>query len=137
MTGKPDELWLKMTRKRLDTMKVGDTFISMTGARYRITGWYKDREGDCPHAEDLKTGERTMFAGCAEGVPLPLSPTALNVARGGSPGFCREEYDTKDEMRARVQQLNSSRDCNGVQRYSIAYTRDEPNPVTGKWTILY
>lgn len=63
-----DATWKKGPRVRLDSLKVGDMFLAADGAVYRVTGWYKDRPGDCPHAVNIETNKETLFAGSAEGV---------------------------------------------------------------------
>lgn len=58
---------MSLPSARLDSMRVGDLFIDRTELRvWRITGWHKNRVGDCPLAQLLSTGETSMFAGCAE-----------------------------------------------------------------------
>jgi hypothetical protein len=65
---RPDPVWEAGPRVRLDSLAIGDAFLAMDGARYRIVAWYKDRPRDCPIVEPIDGGARTMFAGCAEGV---------------------------------------------------------------------
>jgi hypothetical protein len=64
-----DPAWARGPRVILSTLRVGDLFLAADGVVYRVTGWYKDRVGECPYVVDVATGRKTLFAGCAEGVP--------------------------------------------------------------------
>lgn len=65
----PDPRWEAGPRVRLDSLRPGQRFMDYTGNVFVI-----DRYGwppDCPHVRHDDGSDGPLFAGCAEGVPLP------------------------------------------------------------------